>query len=156
MARECRSAGIARVGRLCFRWADRGVEDVEFCDYRSGAGMTIRRESLEAGETDLTDVTDGARLAAVHPGDVLKHDYLEPLGMSVYSLAGALGVSRSRLNEIIQRRRTAVTAETALRLGRFFGASAHFWLGLQAAYDLDIARQTVGERIKAEVHPRAA
>jgi antitoxin HigA-1 len=117
--------------------------------------MTIRRESLEAGQIDLTDVTDGARLAAVHPGDVLKHDYLEPLGMSVYSLAGALGVSRSRLNEIVQRRR-AVTAETALRLGRFFGTSADFWLGLQAAYDLEIARQTVGEKVKAEVHPRAA
>ena len=117
--------------------------------------MTIRRESLEAGQIDLTDVTDGGRLAPVHPGDVLKHEYLEPLGMSVYSLAGALGVSRSRLNEIVQGRR-AVTAETALRLGRYFGASADFWLGLQAAYDLEIARRAVGEKIKAEVHPRAA
>ena len=117
--------------------------------------MTIDRDSLEAGKVDLTDVTDGRRLAAVHPGDVLKHDYLEPLGMSVYSLAGALGVSRSRLNEIVQRRRT-VTAETALRLSRFFGTSADFWLGLQAAYDLEIARRTVGEKVKAEVHPRAA
>ncbi len=117
--------------------------------------MSIRRESLEAGQIDLSDVTDGARLAPVHPGDVLKHDYMGPLGMSVYGLAGALGVSRSRVNEIVQGRRS-VTAETALRLGRFFGTSADFWLGLQAAYDLEIARQAVGEKIKAEVHPRAA
>lgn len=117
--------------------------------------MTIRRESLEAGEIDLSDVTDGTRLAPVHPGSVLRREYLEPLGMSVYSLAAALGVSRSRINEIVQERR-AVTAETALRLGRFFGTSADFWLGLQAAYDLEVARHALGEKIKAEVRPRAA
>jgi antitoxin HigA-1 len=117
--------------------------------------MTIRRESLEAGQIDLSDVTDGTRLDPVHPGSVLRRDYLEPLGMSVYGLAGALGVSRSRINEIVQGRR-AVTAETALRLGRFFGTSADFWLGLQAAYDLEVARHALGERIKAEVRPRAA
>jgi antitoxin HigA-1 len=70
-------------------------------------------------------------------------------------LAAALGVSRSRINEIVQGRR-AVTAETALRLGRFFGASADFWLGLQAGYDPEVARHTLGEKIKAEVRPRAA
>jgi antitoxin HigA-1 len=117
--------------------------------------MTIRRESLEAGQIDLSEITDGARLATVHPGTVLKHDYLEPLGMSVYALAGALGVSRSRLNEIVLGRRS-VTAETALRLGRFFGTSADFWLGMQAAYDLEITRQAVGDKIRAEVRPRAA
>ena len=79
--------------------------------------MTICRESLEAGQIDLSDVTDGARLDPVHPGSILRRDYLEPLGMSVYGLAGALGVSRSRINEIVQERR-AVTAETALRLAR--------------------------------------
>jgi addiction module HigA family antidote len=117
--------------------------------------MTIRRESLEAGQINLSDVTDGARLAPVHPGEVLRHEYLEPLGMSVYGLAGALGVSRSRINETVQGRR-AVTAETALRLSRFFGTSADFWLELQAAYDLEVARHALGEKIKAEVRPRAA
>lgn len=117
--------------------------------------MTIRRESLEAGQIDFSEMTEGVRLAPVHPGDVLKHDYLEPLGMSVYGLATKLGVSRSRLNEIVQGRRT-VTAETALRLSRFFDTSADFWLGLQAAYDLEITRQTMGEKIKTEVQPRAA
>jgi len=117
--------------------------------------MTIRREDLESGQIDLSEATDGTRIDPVHPGGVLKHEYLEPLGLSVYGLAGALGVSRSRINEIVQGRR-AVTAETALRLGRFFGTSADFWLGLQAAYDLETARHALGERIKAEVRPRAA
>jgi antitoxin HigA-1 len=117
--------------------------------------MTIRRENLEAGKIDLSDVTDGTHLAPFHAGSVLRHGYLDPLGMSVYRLAAALGVSRSRINEIVQERR-AVTAETALRLGRFFNKSADFWLGLQAAYDLEVARHALGEKIKAEVRPRAA
>lgn len=117
--------------------------------------MTIRRESLDAGAIDLSDVTDGFRLAPVHPGDVLKHEYLEPLDMSVYALAHSLAVPRSRMNEIVQRQR-AITAETALRLGRFFGTSADFWLGLQAAYDLEVAKLSIGERVNAEVQPHAA
>lgn len=117
--------------------------------------MTIRREDLESGSIDLSDVTDGFRLAPVHPGDVLRHDYLEPLSMSVYALAQSLAVSRSRMNEIVQGQR-AVTAETALRLGRFFETSPDFWLGLQAAYDLEVARLAVGEKIKSEIRPHAA
>ena len=117
----------------------------------------IRREDLDAGRIDLSDVIDpsAGRLPPVHPGDVLKHDYLEPLGMSVYAPAGALHVSRSRLNEIVQGRR-AVTVETALRLGRFFGTSPEFWLGLQAGYDLETAKLILGDKINAEVQPRAA
>ena len=117
--------------------------------------MTVRRESLDSGAIDRSDVAEGIRLAPVHPGDVLKREYLEPLDMSVYALAHSLAVPRSRLNEIVQRHR-AVTAETALRLGRFFGTSADFWLGLQAAYDLEIAKLTVGEKVKTEVRPHAA
>ena len=117
--------------------------------------MTVRRDSLDSGAIDFSDVTDGTRLAAVHPGDVLKHEYLEPLQMSVYALAHSLAVPRSRMNEIVQGHR-AVTAETALRLARFLGTSADFWLGLQAAYDLEVARIAVGEKVNAEVRPRAA
>jgi len=117
--------------------------------------MTIRRENLESGAIDLSDVTAGFRLAPVHPGDVLKHEYLEPLNMSVYALAHSLAVPRSRMNEIVQGHR-AVTAETALRLARFFETSADFWLGLQAAYDLEVAKLAIGEKIKAEVQPHAA
>ena len=117
--------------------------------------MTVRRDSLDSGAIDFSDVTDRIRLAPVHPGDVLKHDYLDPLGMSVYALAHSLAVSRSRMNEIVQGHRS-VTAETALRLAQFFGTSADFWLGLQAAYDLEVARLAVGEKVKAEVRPHAA
>ena len=117
--------------------------------------MSFRRENLDSGAIDLSEVTEGKRLAPVHPGDVLKHEYLEPLDMSVYALAQSLAVPRSRMNEIVQGHR-AVTAETALRLGRFFGTSADFWLGLQAAYDLEVARLAVGERVKIEVQPHAA
>ncbi len=119
--------------------------------------MTIRREDLDAGRIDLSDVVDPSttRLAPVHPGDVLRHDYLVPLRMSVYGLAGALKVSRSRMNEIVHGRR-AVTAETALRLACLFDTSADFWIGLQAAYDLETARRVLGERIRAEVRPHAA
>ncbi len=117
--------------------------------------MTIRRESLDSDAVDLSDVTDGLRLLPVHPGDVLKNEYLEPLSMSVYALALSLAVPRSRMNEIVQGHR-AVTAETALRLGRFFGTSADFWLGLQGAYDLEVAKLAIGDKVKAEVHPHAA
>ena len=117
--------------------------------------MTIRREKLDAHATDFSEVTEGPRLAPVHPGNVLKHEYLEPLDMSVYALAHSLAVPRSRMNEIVQGQR-AVTAETALRLGRFFGTSANFWLGLQATYDLEVAQLAVGDRVKAEVQPHAA
>ncbi len=117
--------------------------------------MTVRRENLDSGAIDLSDVTEGIRLALVHPGDVLKHDYLEPLNMSVYALAHSLAVPRSRMNEIVQGHR-AVTAETALRLARFFETSADFWLGLQATYDLETARLAIGEKIKVEVQPHAA
>ena len=110
--------------------------------------MTIRRDDLDAGRVDLSDVADPAsgRLQPVHPGDVLKHDYLEPLGLSVYGLAGALGVSRSRINDIVQGRR-GVTAETALRLGRFFGTTPELWLGLQVGYDLETTRAKLGSLV---------
>lgn len=117
--------------------------------------MTIRRESLDLGAVDLSDVVEEFRLAPVHPGEVLKREYLDPLDLSVYALAQSLAVPRSRMNEIVQGHR-AVTAETALRLAHFFGTSADFWLGLQAAYDLEVARHALGERIKAEIRPHAA
>lgn len=112
-------------------------------------------KASKPGQVDLIDVTDGTRLAPVHPGSVLRREYPEPLGVSVYGLAAALGVSSSRINEIIQER-PAVTAETALRLCRFFGTSADFWLVLRAGYDPKVARHALADKIKAEVRPRAA
>ncbi|MBT8468625.1 MAG: HigA family addiction module antidote protein [Deltaproteobacteria bacterium] len=78
----------------------------------------------------------GRRLKNVHPGDVLGEEFLEPLGVSAYRLAKEIGVPATRLSEILHGRR-AVTADTALRLAKYFGTSAKFWLGLQEDHDLE-------------------
>lgn len=80
------------------------------------------------------------RLEPVHPGEVLREDYLKPMGMSPNRLAKGLGMSRTAVAEILSGKR-AITAATALRLSRFFGASARFWMNLQVAYDLEVAEQ---------------
>ena len=90
------------------------------------------------------------RLPPVHPGEVLLHDFLKPLGLSQYRLAQGMTVPPRRVNEIVLGKR-AVTADTALRLGRFFGTSERFWLNLQTAYDLDVERERLGERLPKEV-----
>jgi addiction module HigA family antidote len=119
--------------------------------------MTIRREDVDAGRIDFSGVVDTTApdLPPVHPGEILKEEFLEPLGMSVYALAAALQVPRTRLNDIVLGRRS-VTAETALRLAKYFGTSADFWMGLQAQYDLDVARRTFGPDVDRQVRPRAA
>lgn len=90
-----------------------------------------------------------------HPGQVLRHDFLEPLAMSQYALAKALGVPQVRVSQIVNCKR-AVSPDTALRLSRFFGTTAEFWLGMQASFDLEIARDQLGAQIKSQVQPRAA
>lgn len=119
--------------------------------------MTIRREDVDAGRIDFSEVADptAADLPPVHPGSVLKEEFLAPLGMSVYALAAALQVPRTRLNDIVLGRRS-VSAETALRLAKYFGTSADFWMGLQAQHDLDVARRSVGAVVDRQVRPRAA
>lgn len=96
-----------------------------------------------------------ADFAPSHPGDVLREDFLKPLGLSQYALAHALGVPEIRISQIVNRKR-AVTPDTALRLGRYFGTSAEFWLGMQATYDLALARDETAAAIDATVKPRAA
>jgi len=96
-----------------------------------------------------------ADFAPAHPGEVLREDYLKPLGMSQYALAKALDVPQIRVSEIVNAKR-AITPDTALRLARFFGTSAEFWLGMQATWDLEMARDKVGAAIEARVQPRAA
>jgi addiction module HigA family antidote len=100
--------------------------------------MTISRELLDKGRIDFSDVATGKRLRSVHPGKILLHDFLEPLNMSAYALAKAVGVTPIRVTQILRGER-GVSADTALLLGRFFGTSAELWLGLQAQYDLEIA-----------------
>ncbi len=90
------------------------------------------------------------KLAPVHPGEILLEDFLKPLGVSQYRLAKSLSVPPRRINEIVLGKR-AVTADTALRLARFFGTSDRFWLNLQAAYDLDIERDRLAGRLAKEV-----
>lgn len=92
----------------------------------------------------------GKRLAPVHPGEILLSDFLEPLGLTQYRLAKSLSVPPRRINEIVHGKR-AVTADTALRLARFFGTSERFWLNLQTAYDLDVERDRLGARLPREV-----
>ena len=115
----------------------------------------ISRGDLDADRADLTEVDSGERLAPIHPGEVLRHEFLEPLGLSAHALALALRVPANRISAILASRR-AVTAETALRLARHFGTTPAFWLNLQKAYALEQAERAAGARIRAEVAPRAA
>ena len=117
--------------------------------------MGIKREDLDRGLVDLSDVTTGAMLPAVHPGQILRDDFLDPLGLSAYALANALNIPRSRANDLARCRR-AVSVDTALRLARFFGTPPEFWINLQVRYDLDVAKRTTFARIEAEVAPHAA
>lgn len=93
-------------------------------------------------------------LPPIHPGETIREDILKPLDMSVNQLAKALSVDAARLNEIVRGRR-GVTADTALRLSRYLGTSAEFWLGLQADYDLRVARQLKLKKIEREVKPKS-
>jgi addiction module HigA family antidote len=86
----------------------------------------------------------------VHPGEVLAQEFLEPLELTQYRLAKSLKVPARRINEIVHGTR-AVSADTALRLARFFGTSDRFWLNLQAAYDLDVERDRLGARLERDV-----
>ena len=99
--------------------------------------MTIRREDLSG--LDFSDVSTGDQIGFVTPGDVLRHDFMEPLGLSARALARDLNVPANRVTGIINGTRT-VTAETALRLAERFSTTAELWMNLQSAHDLERAR----------------
>ena len=90
------------------------------------------------------------KLYPVHPGEVLLEEFLKPMGISQNRLALNIGVPARRINEIVLGKR-GITADTALRLARFFGTSAQFWTGLQSQYDLDVAAEALGGRLEREV-----
>jgi addiction module HigA family antidote len=94
------------------------------------------------------------KLPPVHPGEILREEYLEPLEVSQYRLAKDIGVPPRRINEIVHGARS-ITADTALRLARYFGTSDRFWLNLQARYDLEIEKDRLGPRLDREVVRRA-
>jgi len=88
----------------------------------------------------------------IHPGEILLTEFLEPMGVTQYRLAKGIGVTPRRINEIVHGRR-AITADTALRLGRFFSMEAQFWLNLQTHYEMEVALDALGERLDKEVTP---
>lgn len=117
--------------------------------------MSINREDLDRGRVDFSEVMSGERFPPVSPGEILRSEFLEPMGISVYALANAIKVTRSRINDIVLGRR-AISADTALRLARYFGTTPEFWVNLQSIYDLATAKATLTDRVNAEVEPRAA
>ena len=94
------------------------------------------------------------KMPPVHPGEILLEDFMKPLGLSQYRLAKAMRVYPRKINEIVQGKR-AITADTALRLGRFFGTSAEVWMNMQALYDLELAKDVLEESVTREVTPYA-
>lgn len=86
----------------------------------------------------------------IHPGEILLEEYLKPMGISQYRLAKDINVDPRRINEIIHGQR-AITADTALRLARYFGTSERFWLNLQSRYDLELQKMELGDRLEKEV-----
>ena len=95
------------------------------------------------------------KLKPIHPGEVLREEFLKPFGISEESLARSIGASVQIISEIVAEKQI-VTADTALRLAKFFGTSAQFWLGLQSDYDLDVTREILGEELEREIVPLAA
>jgi addiction module HigA family antidote len=90
------------------------------------------------------------KLTPIHPGEVLIEEFLDPLGLSQYRLARDISVPPRRINEIVHRKRS-ITADTALRLARYFSTSERFWLNLQSRYDLEVERDRLGSRLRREV-----
>ena len=112
--------------------------------------MTIKRNEL--GKTNFKDVAAGKRLAPVHPGHALLHDFIEPLRITRYRVAKLAGMQQRRIDEICAGMR-AVSADTALRLGRLLGVEAQTWMNLQAQFDLENAEIQMRDRLTLEVTP---
>ncbi len=115
--------------------------------------MSITRSELKT--THFKGITTGRKLDAVHPGTVLQVDFIEPLGITRYRVAKAIGVQQRRIDEICSGDR-AVTADTAYRLGLAFGMEAQFWLNLQGQFDLEVIERDQGKRLAESVQPLAA
>ena len=98
---------------------------------------------------------DRKTISPIHPGEILLEEFLKPMELSQNRLAMDIHVPARRINEIVHGKRR-ITADTALRLGRFFGNSPQFWLGLQMDYDLDVAEDSLKNRLEKEVHPYPA
>ena len=115
--------------------------------------MGIARNELK--NESFRGITTGGKLAAVHPGAVLLADFIEPMGITRYRVAKAIGVQQRRIDEICAGLR-AITADTAVRLGLAFGIEPQFWLNLQAQYDIEVIQRDRGEQLAGEIHLLAA
>jgi addiction module HigA family antidote len=115
--------------------------------------MSIRIEDLAT--TDFSAVVTGRHLRPVGPGEILLHEFMEPLGLSANALAAALHVPPNRITAILAGSR-GITADTALRLARYFGTTPQFWMNLQSNYNLTLATAKVGDRIERDVVRRQA
>ena len=93
------------------------------------------------------------KMRPIHPGEILREEFLVPLALSAHALAMELKVPAPRINDIVRERR-AITPDTALRLARYLGTTAQFWLNLQTSYDLKITEKVMGSKIKDEIHAR--
>jgi len=116
--------------------------------------VTTQREHLD--EIDFSDVAVGADLMPpITPGEILREDFMEPLGLSANALAKALHVPPNRVTAILKGTRS-ITADTALRLARYFNTTPQSWPNLQKNYELEVAQRTVGRAVETKVSPRAA
>ena len=95
------------------------------------------------------------RLPPIHPGEILREEFLVPLSMSAHELALALRVPATRINDIVREKR-GITADTALRLSRYFGTTSRFWMNMQASYELEVAEDELGAAVRRQVFPRTA
>jgi addiction module HigA family antidote len=117
--------------------------------------MTSRLLIITEGDKGMAIRRKGDRLVAIHPGEFLREDYLRPLGMSANALALALRVPVTRISEIVNERR-GISADTALRLARYFDTSAEYWMNMQKAYELAQVIREYGSEIEKQVERRAA
>jgi addiction module HigA family antidote len=115
--------------------------------------MSIARST--ASHDSFKGLTTGRKLAPVHPGAVLLHDFIEPMGLTRYRVAKAIGVQQRRIDEICAGER-GVTADTAVRLGLAFGIEPQFWLNLQAQYDIEVIQREQGEELASSIETIAA
>ena len=127
-----RSNRINDQWRICFTWKHGDAHDVEIVDYHQVINMSDKR------------------LPPIHPGKILLEEFLKPMGISQYRIAKATSVPARRINEIVHGKRS-ITADTALRLPRFFGKSDRFWINLQTRYDLELEKDRLGSRLDVEV-----
>lgn len=114
--------------------------------------MSIARNELK--NESFKGITTGRKLDAVHPGTVLLADFIEPMGITRYRVAKAIGVQQRRIDEICVGHR-GITAETAVRLGLAFGIDPQFWLNLQAQYDIEVIQREQGKQLAEQVHALA-